>query len=468
MISASHGSWTSPIDVELVSAPSAARPSEPQLDRGVAYWLEARPSEGGRVTLCREGGADVTPGFNVRSRVHEYGGGAYHVNHGVTVFNDLISGRVHRWGADGSVPITPENPAWRYADLRVHPERGLLLAVREDHSAPGEPVNSIVALSLEGPNTDGGTPLCLGADFYASPELSGDGRLAWVEWNHPNMPWDATLLRVALLTQGAAGPLLAEPTTVAGGPEEAAGFPLWRKDGALVYVSDRDGWSKPYRAGNPHPLVNHDADTVPPLWVFGQRPWAESADGRLHHAPWQHLGGIAAGGSRVVFIEGSTDQPPSVVALDVETGRRVTLAGGGAVIESAWVSRGESITWEGPAGEVQGWFYPPTNPEFTAPAGDLPPLITMTHGGPTAFADNSFALRTQFWTSRGFSVLDVNYSGSAGLGRAYRNRLRGQWGVLDVADVVAGATALAERGLVDGARLAIRGGSAGGYTTLRA
>ncbi|MBK8458896.1 MAG: S9 family peptidase [Micropruina sp.] len=152
----------------------------------------------------------------------------------------------------------------------------------------------------------------------------------------------------------------------------------------------------------------------------------------------------------------------------METGRRVTLAGGGAVIESAWVSRGESITWEGPAGEVQGWFYPPTNPEFTAPAGDLPPLITMTHGGPTAFADNSFALRTQFWTSRGFAVLDVNYSGSAGLGRAYRNRLRGQWGVLDVADVVAGATALAERGLVDGARLAIRGGSAGGYTTLRA
>ncbi|MBK8458897.1 MAG: hypothetical protein IPL43_00665 [Micropruina sp.] len=225
MISASHGSWTSPIDVELVSAPSAARPSEPQLDRGVAYWLEARPSEGGRVTLCREGGADLTPGFNVRSRVHEYGGGAYHVNRGVTVFNDLISGRVHRWEADGPVPITPENPAWRYADLRVHPARGLVLAVREDHSAPGEAVNSIVALSLEGPNTDGGTPLCLGADFYASPELSDDGRLAWVEWNHPNMPWDATLLRVALLTQGAAGPLLAEPTTVAGAPRKPRDSP---------------------------------------------------------------------------------------------------------------------------------------------------------------------------------------------------------------------------------------------------
>lgn len=509
MPSAPYGSWPSPVTVDHLTSASVGL-SEVRIDGGTLFWLESRADQGGRIGVWRAplGGGEptaVTPGTaNVRTRVHEYGGGAYDVRAGVVVYSEMSDGRL-RVVRDGgtSEPITPAGEL-RFADLRVHPDLGLVLAVREDHRGDGEAVNTIVALELAGPNADGGTVLCAGRDFYSTPELGADGRLAWVQWDHPAMPWDATAVLVGTLARDPEqGWRLSGPVQVAGGSEESAVQPRWLPDGSLVLISDRTGWWNLYALGPdddaPRPLCPTEAEFAGPQWVFGQTPYAvldadrlvcsvnrlgvESvavltlSSGELDPvtAVGTGAGDLAAENGRVAAVLSHADRPSSLAVLEADgrwTDRRLssTLA-----LPAEAVSLARPVHWAAPgaegsdgSGKVHGWFYPPTSPDLTGPEGELPPLITLSHGGPTSFSSASLSLGYQFWTSRGYAVLDVNYGGSTGYGRPYRERLLGRWGLVDVADCAAGAVAMGEQGLADPARLAVKGGSAGGYTTLRA
>ena len=499
MVNDAFGAWSSPLTARSLAV-AGVRLGEPRYDGADLYWTEGRPAEGGRVALMRErAGAveEVAPGLNVRSRVHEYGGGAWAARDGVVVISSDPTGQLLR--VDGAEPIalTPPDRGWRYADLRVLPGAGLVLAVREDHSQPGEPVNTLVALRLEAPNDDGGVVLVAGADFYACAELSAGGRLAWMEWRHPAMPWDSCLIvtgrfDVSSLT-------VDDVQVVAGGAAESATHPLWRGE-ELLFCSDRTGFAELYARsseGAVTQLTHLNADLVEPFWVFGRRPVAVTGAGDLVIRPrvdgrsrpmllrnGEYLGltsdvvdcdSLDAAGDRIVLLAEFADVPTEIVEL-TPGHRRVVRAAGRRIFEPAWVSHAEAVSWPGEAGDVHGWYYAPVNPsvERVETAGSVvepvetPPLIVISHGGPTAFSSCGFDLGVQFWTTRGFGVLDVNYSGSSGYGRDYAERLHGRWGELDVADCIAGAQFLAETGRVDGARLAIRGGSAGGYTTLRA
>ncbi len=490
MRTAPFGSWESPIRAADLTAPGVIRLSEPRLDGDDLYWLEGRPDEGGRVTVCRwRSGAveEVTPGWNVRSRVHEYGGGAYAVRDGVVVFSDFASGRVFVLRGGAAVPLTGEGP-FRYGDLRVHPDRGLVLAVREDHSGPDEPVNTLVTIGLDGDASSPGTVLVSGADFYAAPELSADGRLAWIEWNHPAMPWDATRLCVAPFDD------LTGVEVVAGGPGESAVSPFWLADGRLLFATDRGGFWTPWvqDAEGVRPLAEQPHDFVRPLWVLGERWFAQDEPGSVLCAPiiegrstahrldlatggltdlgwgWADVGGVVANQAQTAWLAGFDDRPTALMAA--ESGQPLVEVRFEAPtrLDPALVSVAEPVSWESPLGSVHGWFYPPRNRQCAAPEGERPPLIVLSHGGPTAYAAPTFSLAFQFWTSRGIGILDVNYGGSSGYGRAYRDRLVGRWGVVDVADCVEGARSVADRGLADVQRLAIKGGSAGGFTTLAA
>ena len=492
---APYGTWTSPITAELLTADSVTL-GAPQLDGGALYWTQARASDGGRTTLLRDG-QELTPDHYLRSRVHEYGGGAWHVRDGVVVFSDFPSDVLYRLDP-GRPPqqITPTGSGLRYADLRVHPGRDLVLAVREDHRGDGEAVNTIVALRLNAPNPDGGTVLCQGADFYASPELAADGRLAWVEWEHPNMPWDHTRLRVGLL----AADHVQDATVVAGRSGEAPMAPAWCDDG-LVFLTDRSGYWNFYRAdrdGAVTRLHEDDHDFAGPAWTLGAGEYVLLPDrrivagqfdgGRMHlvvvdldgrvsvldPAPVS-IGGFSIDGDRLAMLQAYPDRPSAIVTVptelvgekDATTVTTVTTASA-LKLPAGTVSAPESVSWDGPDGPVQAWYYRPTSADQVAPEGDLPPVITLSHGGPTGLSTPDLNLVKQFWTSRGFAVVDVNYGGSAGFGRAYRQRLAGRWGEVDVRDCADAARVLVDRGLADPRRLVIMGGSAGGYTTLRA
>jgi dipeptidyl aminopeptidase/acylaminoacyl peptidase len=490
---APYGSWASPISIDQLTA-SSVRLSAVQIDGQYVYWLEARPDEGGRASLWRRlitGGepVEVTPApAYVRDRVHEYGGGEYHVSSGTVVYSEYADGRLYAIRDDGRPhPITPEG-AFRFGDIRVHPERRLVLAVREDHSSGGEPANTIVALDLDGPNVDGGAVLCAGADFYSTPELSANGRLAWTQWNHPNMPWDSTTIMVGSLN----GTTVLSSQSVAGGPSESALQPRWLGD-KLIFISDRTNWWNLYlwSAEAVRPLCAMEAEFCEPQWTLGQRPYViidadhvlcsinrsgeqsiatlRIPEGRLHQVV---PSGTAAtsldvGARTAAAIHHYPDRSAAVALLNLDQGGWTEVRSAASMImDGASVSRARPISWTAEQGAVYGHFYPPSNAHCSAPEGSLPPLITLSHGGPTAFAAPDFKIAYQFWTSRGFAILDVNYSGSTGFGRAYRDRLRGRWGVVDVQDCITGAVAMGAQRLADPARLAIMGGSAGGFTTL--
>lgn len=491
MTTARYGSWSSPLSAQDLAV-AGVRLGEPRYDGDDLYWTEGRPTEQGRVALLRErdgAAAEVAPGLSVRTRVHEYGGGAWDARDGVVVVSSDPSGQLFRLGVDGPVAVTPAGRQWRFADLRVRPALGLVLAVRENHEASGEPVNTLVALRLDGSNDDGGTVLVSGADFYACPELSDDGVLAWMQWRHPNMPWDDCQVATGRLNLEMLG--VDDVRVVAGGVGEAAVHPLWRRD-ELLYCTDRTGfWELHARHpdGSDSQLTQLEADLVEPFWVFGRRPFVVTAAGDLVLRPrvggqshptllrqGEYLGltaeviecdSLDASGDRIVVLAEFPDVPTEIVELSPGH-RRLVRSSAPSMLPPAWVSRAEAVTWQGSAGEVHGWFYPPTNPDATAGEHESPPLIVISHGGPTSFATAAFDPGVQFWTTRGYAVLDVNYSGSSGYGRDYRERLRGQWGILDVNDCIAGAESMAGQGRADGKRLVIRGGSAGGYTTLRA
>jgi dipeptidyl aminopeptidase/acylaminoacyl peptidase len=458
------------------------------------YWTEAHPEQGGRVGLWREdasGRTELTPDAYVRTGVNEYGGGDWTVADGVVVYSSWPDGSVWALESGGARQIAPGG-AWRYAALFCDPARRLVLAVREDHSnADREAVTTIVALDLDSGNADGGRVLAAGADFYAHPVLSADGRLAWVEWDHPDMPWDATRLRVAALSDPA------DAVTVAGGPGVSALYPAWSRGGALVFLADETGFWNFHRWDGAEAELLYDApsDFCGPMWTLGPVPYAVVDEHRigcsalvhgfaslavLHHgdggpARLEPLEAdavsaqLAGSGTRSMALLGYADRPSELVEIDWDALRTtIVRASSDRGLDETLVSRAEPVSWHGADGEVHAWYYPPTNPGFKAGEGELPPVQVWSHGGPTGFSSPQFRIATQFWTSRGIGILDVNYGGSAGYGRAYRERLKGRWGIVDVQDCVDGALALVGRGLADPRRLSIRGGSAGGFTTLAA
>jgi dipeptidyl aminopeptidase/acylaminoacyl peptidase len=493
-----YGSWPSPISVDKVVA-GALSLREAWLDGDDPYWIERRPAEGGRHVVVRGAGdgtaVDITPaGTNARTMVHEYGGGSYTVADGVVYFSDLEDGgRVHRLAPGGTPePISPEGKT-RYADMRIDRSRQRLLCVREDHEVDGEPEHTLVAVALSGERVD---VLVRGADFYSDPRISPDGAsLSWLTWRHPDMPWDATELWVGRF---AADGSLATAQVIAGGPGESIAQPQWAPDGSLVFASDRSGWWNLYRwrleelAGAPPlALAPMQAEFADPQWVFDATSFGIDEDGtivasarsegtdRLHLvAPdgrtetvdlgVTEFGSVRVAGGRALFLTAGPSQSVSVVSLDLATRAPTVLRRAAEIdIDPAWISAPRPITFPTTDGEVaHAIFYPPAGANVRAPDGDIPPLVVISHGGPTSSASTALDLETQLFTSRGIAVVDVDYRGSTGYGRPYRERLNGQWGIVDLDDCCNAALHLAAAGEVDPARLAIRGGSAGGYTTL--
>lgn len=495
MTRAPFGSWKSPITADLI-ARGSLRLADVRLDGDALYWLEMRPAEGGRYVVVRqgkEGPKDITPaGFNVRTRVHEYGGGAFLVANGTLFFSNFDDQRLYRQDLNGGVPmpLTPEGKL-RFADHVLDDRRKRLICVCEDHTGSGEAVNRLVAVPVQGGEP---TVLASGKDFYSSPRLSPDGtQLAWLGWNHPNLPWDGTELWLATI---AADGRLEAPARLTGGDGDAIFQPEWSPDGVLHFVSDRTGWWNLYAwgPGGASALVPMEAEFGLPQWVFGMSTYGFTPNSDIVFAyavqgewqlarlprgkgklfsvptPYTEFSCLRVVGRTATFIGGSPSLAPAVVKLDLDTGqaaiarRALELA-----IEPESWSLPEAIAFPTAGGlTAHGFYYAPKNPAFTAPPGEKPPLLVICHGGPTGATSTGLDLDIQFWTSRGFGVLDVNYGGSTGYGTAYRQRLKGQWGVVDVDDCVNGARYLVERDDCDGQRTAIRGGSAGGYTTLAA
>lgn len=504
-VTAPYGSWVSPIGVTEVVAAGATMSSLIS-DGADLWWLETQPEQDGRAAVVCLRGADegfgevseVTPHpVNVRSRVNEYGGGAFDVRDSVLVYCDDSDRSVKLRTPDGTTrQLTAADPQVRYGDLRVHPKVPVVLAVREDHHVAGEPQTTLVAISWptqDGPGRE--HVLCRGADFYANPELSDDMRLAWLEWNHPAMPWDSTLLKVGRLDARAwqvNEEELVFGRTDAGIDGVAIHHPRWTQDGSLIFSSDDSGHFQlnQWQDGQVRPLHCDHADCDLPMFVLGNHAHASlngehilswRLDEGLCHLtivsrtgrPSRRLSGVAAVdsvasalGVGYAIIDRATEHRALVRVLpagDLEVMRTL-----GERPDPGHTSVARSLVFEGRHGPVQTWYYPPTNDSHRAPAGTRPPALMRVHGGPTGMADNAYNALVQFWTSRGFAVLDVNYSGSAGFGRSWRDRLRGLWGVADVDDCIDAAEAAIDAGLVDPGRIVISGGSAGGFTTLRA
>jgi dipeptidyl aminopeptidase/acylaminoacyl peptidase len=469
-----------------------------QLDGADVYFTESRPGEQGRVTLLgkrpgRRSRELVPAPFSVRSRVHEYGGGAFAVRGGRVVFANDRDQRLYRLDetAPIPVPLTAEAPL-RYADLQFDPARPRLVCVAERARPGGEPENLLASVALASGEV---TPLARGADFYAFPRYDAAGkRLAYLAWNHPAMPWDACRLYLADVRDDGS---LGEPVVVAGGDDEAIFAPQWSPRGELTFVSDRSGFHNLYRRatdGRVSCLHEAAADFAAPLWVFGlstyvwldeqtlvcayqrQGLWQlgtlDAATGRLTAiaSPLTEIGSLFASAGRAVFAGGSAGQGMALHSYD-RASARVSLVHrpGKSPLDARAVARPRAYDFPTGNGDTaHALLYLPRNPRYRGGAAERPPLLVICHGGPTASTSTALNLGIQFWTTRGFAVLDVNYRGSTGYGRAYRKLLDGQWGIADVEDCVAGARALAEAGIVDGGRMAIRGSSAGGLTVLGA
>ncbi|MGA1265024.1 MAG: S9 family peptidase [Prochlorothrix sp.] len=503
--SAPCGSWSSPITANLIAANSIGL-GEALFDGEQLYWVEMRPAEGARNVLCRydgpESASDLTPAhINVRTRVHEYGGDCCTLHQGIAYFSNFKDQRLYRLvpGQDPQ-PLTPEGTDLRYANGMIHPQGSTWIGIREDHRGDGEAVNTLVSLDLQAAQTSPqeGRILASGHDFFASPSLSPDGQqLAWLTWDHPQMPWDGTDLCVGTFQADGS---LGQIQHIAGGPAESVFQPLWSPDGRLYFVSDRNNWWNLYRwdpqnpVGDGELVYGLEAEFGLPQWVFGMTTYgfrsaqeiicSYTQDGtwflaRLDLSPAQpqlipldlpftEISNIQVSGDRVAFMAGAASQATTLYLLDLSTQALTPIRSSTSLdLDPRYLSQPEPIAF--PTTDnltAYALYYPPTNPDYTPLPGEKPPLLVKSHGGPTAATCVGLNLTIQYWTSRGFGVLDVNYGGSTGYGRAYRERLKGQWGIVDVADCANGARYMVKRGDADGDRLAIDGGSAGGYTTL--
>ena len=493
----SYGSWASPISIDLLLKGELGL-DMPRWDGGDLCWLEGRPSEGGRQVVVRRTAAgvtsDVTPaGFNARTRVHEYGGGEYAVSGGVVWFANFDDQRIYRQQAGGvPQPITPAVDI-RHADLHVDDRRRRIYAVREDHTTgAGEAVNTIVALDASGGRD--AIVVASGNDFYSSPRLSADGsRLAWLTWNHPNMPWQACELWVGELDQQGA---VRSSRRAAGGPGESICQPEWGPGGELYFVSDRSGWWNLYRLGgdDAEALCPMAEEFAGPAWLFGFTYYAVVDAGHIlclhRHAGtaklgkldvgtgtltpiellYADLGDIVVTGNRAALIAASPTLSKRILVLDLSSGAQlVAKASTDSHIDPGYISIPRAIEFNTESGQpAYALHYAPKNRDYEAPTGMKPPLIVHCHGGPTSAVWPTFDLELQYWTSRGFAYVDVNYGGSSGYGRAYRDRLKGAWGQVDVDDCINAAKHLVRLGHADPERVAITGGSAGGFTTLLA
>ena len=492
-----YGSWPSPITAAVVTRAGTRYADSIETDGADLYWVENRPTEGGRSVVVRRTAsgeiADAVPaGFDARTRVHEYGGGAYTVRGGVVYASRFEDQRL--WRIDGDpVPITPEPaiPAGlRYADGTLADTWGIW--VRERHDAGGEPLNELVRIPLDGSSDP--EVVAGGRDFYAAPRLSPDGTLlAFLTWDHPDMPWNGTTLHVAPVGPGGS---VGEARAVAGGRGESIFGPVWSPDGGLYFSSDRSGWWKPCRLGDDGrmlPVLEEDGDAGVPAWTLRRSRMAFLDDGspvvvttspegtrmtvvtpggeiRRIPAPAPAIDSFLASAGRHLYLyAGAPDRHPALVQVDADTGDATVLAtAGGPDLDPAFVSIPDRFAFDTPDGPAYAYHYPPKNPQADAPEGERPPLIVVSHGGPTSGTSSSLNPAIQFWTSRGFAVVDVDYGGSTGYGRSYWERLEGAWGEVDVRDCALAARHLVDAGLADGRRLAIRGGSAGGFTTLAA
>jgi dipeptidyl aminopeptidase/acylaminoacyl peptidase len=491
---APYGSWKSPLTADLIAS-KTIRLVEVKLDGTDVYWSEMRPAESGRYVVVRRGPdsqiTDLTPPpFNARTRVHEYGGGAFTVADSVVYFSNFADQRLYRQRPGQSPePVTPAGQ-WRYADGIIDRQCKLMFCIREDHTqAEREATNAVVSINLA---TGGTQVLVSGNDFYASPRLNPEGtQLAWLTWNHPNMPWHGTELWLAEVKADGS---LGSKQHITGGVGESIFQPQWSPDGTLYFISDRTDWWNIYRwtNGQVEAVTALEAEFGVPQWVFGLSTYGFAPAGRIictytqdgvwHLArldtttgelepiaiPYTEIDSLQVGSGRVVFKTASPTTLSALVQLDLATGQLETLRRSSELtVDEGYLSVPQAIEFPTENGlTAHAFFYPPKNRDYTAPADERPPLLVVSHGGPTGATSSSLSLERQYWTSRGFAVVDVNYGGSTGYGRAYRERLAEQWGVVDIDDCINAARYLVKQGEVDSDRLAIRGGSAGGYTTL--
>jgi dipeptidyl aminopeptidase/acylaminoacyl peptidase len=494
-VSQPYGGWKSPVTTDLIVG-DTIRLGQPAITDNAIYWTEGRPQEQGRNVLVRHvDGAvvDLVPQpVDVRTLAHEYGGGAYAVGANGVYFINAADQQIYTLDATGTPRALTATDGLRYADVIEDTRHRQLFAVCEDHRAGNhEPQNFLAAIEL---GTGALTRIADGHDFFSSPCLSPDAsQLAWLTWNHPDMPWDASQLWLANLS---ADGRVGEPRRVLSGVKESLFQPAWSPSGQLHVVSDRSGWWNLYRVdgGDGLPLHPLAAEFGKPQWLFGMTTYGFDANGRIlciyeqdadsHLAmldpfaqtieeietPFCTMRDLHVCGEKAVFVGATPGTSESVIEFDLTTRTHRVLRNSSRIeANPAFTSIARAIRYTSTNGRTaHALYYPPFNADFEGPAGERPPLLVMAHGGPTSSTDRSFKWGVQFWTSRGFAVVDVNYSGSSGYGRAYRQQLNGRWGVDDVDDAVAAALWLVDRGLADEARLAVRGASAGGYLTLSA
>jgi dipeptidyl aminopeptidase/acylaminoacyl peptidase len=491
---ASYGSWKSPITADLITAKTTGL-VEACTDGEDIYWSEARPLEEGRyVIMRRTPDGTITectpPEYYVRTRVHEYGGGAFTVHKGVIYFCNFADQHLYLQSANGAPEVLTPGDGYRYADLVMDEKRNRIICIREDHTKEGEAVNAIVSINLNG--NDNGTILVEGNNFYSNARLSPDGnKLAYLTWNHPNMPWDGTELRVADVTGDGT---LQNAELVTGSASESIFQPEWSPNGVLYFVAEYTGWWNLYRwvNGKPEALHPMEAEFGLPQWIFGMSTYAFVSANKIIctytqnglwflasletdtkkftpiEAPYTDISFPCAGNGFVIFSGGSALQPDSLIRMDVKTLKMETIKQAFEVaVDTDYLSQAKPISFPTTDGKTaHALYYAPQNKDYTPPENERPPLIVISHGGPTSATGTTLRYGIQYWTSRGFAVLDVNYGGSTGYGRKYRQRLNGNWGIVDVDDCCNAALYLVKEGLADANRLAIRGGSAGGFTTL--
>lgn len=484
-----HGSWKSPITSSLI-VESSIRLGDIVVDGEDLYWNELRPQEKGRSVIVRWRNGkkeDVLPSpYSARTRVHEYGGGAFTVHNETLYFSNFKDQGFYFQKLNNAPEKICGNENKRYANPLYDPHRSIIYAIQEEHCADGKVINSLVKIGKEA------QVIHEGHDFYSMPALHPKGtHLAFITWDHPNMPWDGTSLWIGRLTDDGH---LEDVKKVAGGIDESIFQPQWSPDGTLYFVSDRTGWWNLYRMQGEKikPLCPMEAEFGKPLWIFKMSNYDFLEDGKIGcvytikgtdflgildpemqmletiDLPFTSYGSFCSQNKTLYFTAASETAPPSLIKYDTEQKKlEIIQKSKDVTIDTGYLSSPKTIEFPTANGKTAyAFYYAPKNKDYQGT--DLPPLIVKSHGGPTMRVDASLNLEIQFWTSRGIAVLDVNYGGSTGYGREYRERLKGNWGIVDVEDCINGALFLANQGYVDRERMAIKGGSAGGYTTLAA